>query len=44
MEFGIKNIEVARERINNSIIKTPLIRVENLDEHLGFEVYLNFQH
>ncbi|NLW41960.1 MAG: threonine/serine dehydratase [Tissierellia bacterium] len=43
MEFGIKNIEVARERINNSIIKTPLIRVENLDEHLGFEVYLKLE-
>lgn len=43
MEFGIENIENAQERIKDNIVKTPLIRSENLDNFLGFEVYLKLE-
>lgn len=43
MDFNITNIEKAKNRIKEKIIKTPLIRVENLDEFLGFKVYLKLE-
>lgn len=43
MDFNITNIEKARDRIEDKIIKTPLIRLENLDEFLGFKVYLKLE-
>lgn len=43
MEFNIKKIEDAKDRIDKYIVKTPLIRLENLDEHLGFQVYLKLE-
>lgn len=46
MEFNLNNVVKAQERIKDKIIKTPLIRVEALDEFIGAEVYLkleNFQ-
>ncbi|CDZ75001.1 Pyridoxal-5'-phosphate-dependent protein beta subunit [Peptoniphilus sp. ING2-D1G] len=43
MEFNIDNILQAQKRIENYIVKTPLIRMNNLDEFLGFEVYLKLE-
>ena len=36
----IKDVHEAQERIRPYIIKTPLIRLENLDEYLGCKVYV----
>lgn len=41
--FGAKDVEAAYERIQSSVIKTPLIRAENLDEFFGCEVYLKLE-
>ncbi len=43
MEFNIDNILQAQKRIENYIVKTPLIRAANLDKFLGFEVYLKLE-
>ena len=40
MDFDIKQIQQARERIQKYIVKTPLLRAQNLDERLGCQVYL----
>lgn len=39
MSFGIENIIEARKRISPYIIKTPLLRLENLDSYLGCRVF-----
>ena len=38
--FSIKNINKAKEKISKYIIKTPLIRLEILDELLGCQVFI----
>ena len=39
MPLTIREIEVARNRIAPYIIQTPLLRMKNLDQYLGCEVY-----
>ena len=39
MSMTIREIEAARIRIASYIIQTPLLRMRNLDQHLGCEVY-----
>lgn len=40
MNFGLKQIQIASQKIEPYIIKTPLIRLSVLDEILGCEVYV----
>ena len=40
MTLNLHEIETARERIAPYIVKTPLLRLKNLDKHLGCEVYV----
>lgn len=40
MTLNLHEIEKARERIAPYIVKTPLLRLKNLDRHLGCEVYV----
>lgn len=35
VEFTIRNIEEARERIRDYMTETPLLRIEALDPYLG---------
>ena len=39
MTLSLREIEKARERIAPHIVRTPLLRLKSLDEHLGCEVY-----
>ena len=39
MAFSFENIQEARTRIAPYIVKTPLLRLQNLDAYLGCEVY-----
>ena len=39
MALSLSDIEKARERIAGHVVRTPLLRLENLDEYLGCEVY-----
>ena len=39
MDLTINDILAARERINSYILRTPLLRLTNLDKYLGCEVY-----
>ena len=39
MTLSLKEIKEARERIAHHVVRTPLLRLRNLDEHLGCEVY-----
>lgn len=39
MSFGIDSILAARQRISPYIVKTPLLRLENLDPYLGCRVF-----
>ena len=39
MTLTLKEIDQARARIAPYIVQTPLLRLRNLDEHLGCEVY-----
>ena len=40
MVLNLHEIEKARERIAPYIVKTPLLRLKNLDKYLGCEVYV----
>ncbi len=40
MALTINEIQQARERISPHVIKTPLLRMQNLDKYLGCEVYV----
>ncbi|MDO5133231.1 MAG: threonine/serine dehydratase [Eubacteriales bacterium] len=40
MALTLNDIEKARDRISSYVIKTPLIRLQNLDSYLGCEVYI----
>ena len=40
MALTIREIEKARERIAPHIVRTPLLRLKNLDRYLGCEVYV----
>ena len=40
MALTIKEIQEARERISPYVVRTPLLRLKSLDEHLGCEVYV----
>ena len=40
MTLNLHEIEKARERIASYILKTPLLRLKNLDKYLGCEVYV----
>ena len=39
MSFGIDSILAARQRISPYIVKTPLLRLENLEPYLGCRVF-----
>ena len=39
MALTIREIEAARIRIAPYILQTPLLRMKNLDQYLGCEVY-----
>lgn len=39
MALTIDDIRNARKRISPYIVKTPLLRLENLDKYLGCQVY-----
>ena len=39
MALGINDIETARQRIEPYVLKTPLLRLENLDDCLGCRVF-----
>lgn len=43
MALTLNEIEKARERISPYIIQTPLLRLKNLDERLGCEVYAKLE-
>lgn len=40
MTLDLNSIKEARERIASYIVETPLLRLKNLDERLGCEVYI----
>lgn len=40
MALTINEIRQARERISPHVIRTPLLRMQNLDQYLGCEVYV----
>ena len=39
MSFGIEDIRAARERVAPYVFETPLLRLANLDQYLGCQVY-----
>lgn len=41
--FGYDNVKKAYEKISPFVVKTPLIRAENLDEFFGCKVYLKLE-
>lgn len=43
MNFSINNIREAQDRIKDNIVKTPLLRADNLDEFLNCKVYLKLE-
>jgi len=40
MSLTIEDIEAARKRIEPYVVRTPLLRLQNLDQYLGCEVYV----
>lgn len=40
MAFSIDDIRAAQQRISSHIVRTPLLRLKNLDEALGCQVYI----
>ena len=40
MLLTVREIEEARKRIDKYILTTPLLRLKNLDDYLGCEVYV----
>ncbi len=43
MSVTLENIKQARERIAPYIVRTPLLRLQNLDPYLGCEVYVKLE-
>lgn len=43
MDFSIKNIETARERIKDRVYKTPLIKSHKLSDLFDFDLYLKLE-